>query len=73
MDNAVRDLEKAVELAPEDIQGRVELARTYLKLDRFGDARRELERAIAMPAGRPRDPGLQAEAREQLEKLAKRG
>ena len=73
MDNAVRDLEKAVELAPEDIQSRMELARTYLKLDRFGDARRELERAVAIPAGRPRDPGLQTEAREQLEKLARRG
>jgi len=73
MDNAVRDLEKAVELAPGDIESRMELARVYLKLDRFGDARRELERVVAIPAGRPRDPGLQAEAREQLEKLAKRG
>lgn len=73
MDNAVRDFEKAVELAPDDIQSRVELARTYLKLERYGDARRELQRAVAIPAGRPRDPGLQAEAREQLEKLAKRG
>ena len=63
MDNAVRDLEKAVELAPDDIQSRMELARAYLKL----------ERAVAIPAGRPRDPGLQSEAREQLEKLAKRG
>jgi len=73
MDNAVRDFEKAVELAPGDIQCRMELARAYLKLDRYGDARRELERVVAIPAGRPRDPGLQAEAREQLEKLAKRG
>ncbi len=73
MDNAIRDLEKAVELAPEDIQSRVELARTYLKLERYGDARRELQRAVTIPAGRPRDSGLQAEAREQLEKLAKRG
>jgi tetratricopeptide (TPR) repeat protein len=73
MDNAVRDLEKAVELAPGDIECRMELARAYLKLDRFRDARRELERVVAIPAGRPRDPGLQAEAREQLEKLAKRG
>jgi tetratricopeptide (TPR) repeat protein len=73
MDNAVRDLVKAVELAPEDVQTHMELARTYLKFDRFGDARRELERVVAMPAGRPRDPGLQSEAREQLQKLAERG
>lgn len=72
MDNAVRDLEKAVELAP-DIESRMELARTYLKLERDADAKRELERAIGTPVHRPRDPGLQAEARGLLEKLAKRG
>ena len=72
-ENAVRDLEKAVELAPEAIEGRMELARIYLDLERPGDARRELERALGTPAVRPRDPGLQAEARTLLEKLAKRG
>ena len=73
MDNAVRDLEKAVELSPQAIEARVELARTYLALDRGADARRELERAIGTPANRPRDPGLQAEARVLLEKLTRRG
>ncbi len=73
MDNAVRDLEKAVELAPEAIESRMELGRIYLELKRDADARRELERAVAIPAHRPRDPGLQTEARELLEKLAKRG
>jgi len=72
-DNAVRDLEKAVELAPHAIEARIELARTYLDMERDADARRELERALGIPADRPRDPGLQAEARELLEKLAKRG
>jgi tetratricopeptide (TPR) repeat protein len=72
-DNAVRDLEKAVELAPHAIEARMELARTYLDMERDADARRELERALGIPADRPRDPGLQAEARELLEKLAKRG
>lgn len=73
MDNALHDLEKAVELAPDVIDGHIELARTFLKLERHSDARREFERAVSIPAGRPRDPGLQAEAREMLEKLAKRG
>ena len=72
-DHAVRDLEKAVELAPHDLEARMELARTYLELERDADARRELEHALGMPADRPRDPGLQAEARVLLEKLAKRG
>ena len=73
MDNALGDLEKAVELAPEAIEARMELARAYLELERNADARRELERALGMPVRRPRDPGLQAEARQLLEKLAKRG
>jgi tetratricopeptide (TPR) repeat protein len=72
-DNAVRDLEKAVELAPQAIEARMELARAYLDMERDGDARRELQAAIALPAHRPRDPGLHAEAKELLEKLAKRG
>ena len=73
MDNAVRDLEKAVELAPEAIEAHIELGRAYLELERPMDARRELERAVSIPAGRPHDPGLQTQAREILEKLAKRG
>ena len=73
MDNAVRDLEKAVELAPGTIEARMELARAYLEIKRDADARRELERALGIPVQRPRDPGLQVEAREMLEKLAKRG
>jgi hypothetical protein len=73
MDNAVRDLERAVELAPDAIEFRVALGRTYLDLKRYGDARRELTRAVQIPTNRPRDPGLQAQARELLEKLAKRG
>ena len=72
-ESAVRALEKAVELAPQAIEARVELARTYLELERDADARRELERALDTPADRPRDPGLHAEARQLLEKLAKRG
>lgn len=72
-ENAVRDLEKAVELAPTSIDAHMELAHMYLDRERHADARRELERAIALPAQRPRDPGLQVEARALLEKLAKRG
>ncbi|MBI1797620.1 MAG: hypothetical protein HYR74_11305 [Candidatus Eisenbacteria bacterium] len=71
--NAVRDLEHAVELEPNAIDYRLELARTYVRAKRDADARRELERALALPAGRPRDPGLQAEARVMLEKLSRRG
>src|SRR5262245_11944202 len=73
LENAVRDLERAVELQPGAIDFRIELARTYLRVNRDADARRELERAVALPGNRPRDPGLQAEARTMLEKLSRRG
>ena len=73
MDHAVRALERSVELQPDAIDYRLELAKTYVRLNRDADARRELERAVALPAGRPRDPGLQAEARAMLEKLVRHG
>jgi hypothetical protein len=73
LDNAARDLEHAVELQPHAIDYRLELARTYLRMKREADARKELERVIALPGNRPRDPGLQAEARSMLEKLNRRG
>src|SRR5438477_3176076 len=73
LENAARDLERAVELDPHAIDFRLELARTYLRLKRDGDARKELERALALPGSGPRDPGLQAEARGMLEKLSRHG
>jgi tetratricopeptide (TPR) repeat protein len=73
LDNAARDLERAVELQPHAIDFRLELARTYVRMKREADARRELERTLALPGSRPRDPGLQAEARSMLEKLNRRG
>lgn len=73
LDNAVRDLERAVALQPDAIHYRLELARTFVRLKRDADARRELERALALPGTGPRDPGLHAEARSLLEKLTRRG
>jgi tetratricopeptide (TPR) repeat protein len=73
LDNAARDLEHAVELQPHAIEFRLELARTYVRMKREDDARKELERTLALPGSHPRDPSLQAEARSMLEKLNRRG
>jgi tetratricopeptide (TPR) repeat protein len=74
MDNAVRDLKKAIELEPNYVNHHLELGRTYLQLKDHDEARRELERAIALPpTSNARDPKYQAEAKSLLDKLPKRG
>jgi tetratricopeptide (TPR) repeat protein len=71
MDNAVSDFQKAIELEPGYVNHHLELARTFLELKRKDDARRELEKAIALPpTSSPRDVRYQDEARELLKKLA---
>jgi tetratricopeptide (TPR) repeat protein len=72
MENAVRDFEKAIELEPGYVNHRLELGRTFLEMKRRADARRELEKAVALPpTSHPRDPERQQEARRLLEKLPK--
>jgi tetratricopeptide (TPR) repeat protein len=69
-ENAVRDFEKAVALEPAYVNHRLELGRTYMELERWDDARRELEKAAALPpTSGPRDARHQAEARALLGKL----
>jgi len=70
MENAVRDLTRAVEIEPWFVSHRLELGRTYLQLDRTDDARRELERAVSLPPGAsPRDARLKEEARALLARM----
>lgn len=72
MENAVRGFEKAIELEPHYVNHRLELGRTLRGLRRWAEARRELERAVALPpTSNPRDPLYQQEARELLAKLPK--
>ena len=62
-------LERAVRLEPDYITPRVELARTYLELDREADAHRELEAALALGPREEADRIRQREARELLEEI----
>jgi tetratricopeptide (TPR) repeat protein len=72
MDNAVAHLQKAVALEPEYVNHRLELGRTLAQLKRTAEARRELERAVALPPEPgPLDARYQAEARGLLAKLKK--
>ncbi|TMQ47548.1 MAG: hypothetical protein E6K73_13505 [Candidatus Eisenbacteria bacterium] len=70
MENAVRDLEKAVELEPGYVNHHLELGRTFMMLKRTAEARREMEKAAGLPpTSNPRDPIYQAEARDLLKRL----
>ncbi len=70
MDNAIRDLEKAIALEPAYVNHHLELGRTFLQLKRWPEARKELETAVALPGtSNPRDPKYQAEARALLARV----
>jgi tetratricopeptide (TPR) repeat protein len=74
MDNAVRDLQRATELEPDNVNHHLELGRTYMMLKDSPAARRELERAVALPpVSSARDPRYQEEARSLLARLSKKG
>ena len=73
MENALRDLQKAIELEPHYVNHHLELGRTFIELSRRAEARVELERVLSLPAtSNPRDPTYQAEARALLAKLPAR-
>jgi len=70
MDNAIADLEKAVALEPDYVNHRLELGRTYHMMHRDDDARRELEKCIALPpTSSARDARYQVDARQLLSRL----
>lgn len=73
MDNAVRDLQKAMEIEPWRVIHRLELGRTLAELKRHDEARTVLERALALPpTTQPRDPIIRAQVRALLLKLPAR-
>lgn len=73
-DAAVMHLERAVELRPEYLYHRLELAEVYLELGRPADARAQLEALLGLPpTSDVLDPSYQATARDMLADLADGG
>jgi tetratricopeptide (TPR) repeat protein len=71
-ENAIQDLQKAIQLEPAYVNHHLELGRTYMIFHDDANARRELERAAALPpTSSARDARYQAEAKELLAKLPK--
>lgn len=69
-ESAVANMEQAVELNPNRIVHRLDLAEIYLDVDREADARVQLERIAQLT---PRDPGDQERQRQAAERLATLG
>lgn len=69
-DSSVVHLERAVELKPDYLFHRLELAQTYLDVDRAADARRQLEEVLRLPpTSDVSDPQYQEEARALLQRI----
>jgi Tfp pilus assembly protein PilF len=72
-ENAEQAFQKAIALEPDYVNHRLEYGRFLKEMKRPDDARRELEKAVSLPAtSSVLDPRFQAEARELLEKLPKK-
>ncbi len=67
---AVCNLEKAVELAPEHIYHRLDLARVYVDRDRYADARKQLETIDTLPPVFPHDSAYKQAAVALLKSIA---
>jgi tetratricopeptide (TPR) repeat protein len=68
-EQAVRDFERAIEL--ENVRfHHLELAKTYLKMDRPAEARAQLQTVIDLPAQEPFDQRYKEEAQRLLDELS---
>lgn len=71
-DGAVANLERAVELNPRRIFHRLDLARVYIDVKRYADARTQLERIQVLPPSDPGDPANKQDAAALLSEIASR-
>jgi tetratricopeptide (TPR) repeat protein len=68
-EQSVRDFETAIRLE-DKIVHHLELARTYMKMDREQEARDHLQTALSMNASDPDDPMHKSDARDLLDDLS---
>jgi len=67
---AVANLERAVELNPRRIFHRLDLAKVYIDVKRYADARTQLQAIRALPPREPGDPAYKTEADSLLTAIA---
>lgn len=66
---AVTCFEKAIELNPNSLRHYIELGRTYAQMGREADAKKMIEKGLAMPVVEKDDPDLKLAGREALASL----
>ena len=68
-EDAVRCFEKAIELNPNRLMHYIELGRTYAQMGRKADARKFINKGLAMPETEKDDPATKEIGRQILKKL----
>lgn len=68
-EDAIKCFAKAIEINPNRLMHYIELGRVYAQMGRKADARRFIEKGLAMPNTEKDDPELKARGRETLEKI----
>lgn len=68
-DSATTHLERAVELDPQHVYHRLELAEIYVDLQRYADATAQLEAIATLPDGDVMDPRYRRKAAELLDEI----
>jgi len=68
-DKAVEYLEKAVQLSPENIYHRLDLALVYIDVEQYTKAREQLQTVLELPVYDYMDPKYQDQARDLLKKI----
>jgi Flp pilus assembly protein TadD len=69
IDEAERDMKKAIELNPNRLMHYIELGRIYAQMGRKDDARQFINKGLAMPDAEKDDAETKQRGRETLQKL----
>lgn len=69
LEEAERDMKKAIELNPNRLMNYIELGRIYAQMGRKDDARQFINKGLAMPDAEKDDPETKERGRETLAKL----
>ena len=71
-EEAAAALKKATELKPDFVEHHLELARTYMEMDKYKDASDEFQKAIDLPATTSKDPDYKKEAADEIVKAKRK-
>jgi tetratricopeptide (TPR) repeat protein len=71
-EESAQALQKAAELRPDYLNHHIELARTYMAMDKYKEAVVEYQKVIDMPGSTSKDPDYKKEAGDEIVKATKK-